>query len=133
MLPIYFFSITANALAGYILAFGKEEAEAGNTSFNINGETTRLIIGAFAFIFGLLKLLSPVEGSVPVAGDLIPALAGLCGGFILVFEFYRQRSTLDSPGAERTAAFIAKNKRIAGFFCLAAAALHIFFSGLLFL
>jgi len=133
MLPIYFFSITVNALAGYTLAFGKEEAEAGNTSFNFNGETTRLIIGVLSFVFGLLKLLSPVEGNVPVAGDLIPALAGLSGGFILVFEFYRHRSTLDSPGVERTAEFISKNRRVAGFFCLAAAVLHIFFSGLLFL
>jgi len=133
MLPIYFFSITANALAGYILAFGKEEAETENSSFNLNGETTRLLIGAFSFIFGLLKLLSPVEGNIPVAGDLIPALAGLCGGFILVFDFYRRRSTSDTPGVERTAEFITKNRRVAGFFCLVAAALHLFFSGLLFL
>jgi hypothetical protein len=133
MLPIYFFSITANALVGYILAFGKEEAEEGNTSFNFNGETTRLFIGALSFIFGLLKLLSPVEDSTPVVGDLIPALAGLSGGFILVFDFFRHRSTLDSPGVERTAEFAAKNRKVIGFFCLAAAVLHLFFYKLLFL
>jgi hypothetical protein len=133
MLPIYFLSIAVNALSGYILAFGKEEAEEGNISFNLNCETTRLFIGAFSVIFGLLKLLSPVEGNTPVVGDLIPALAGLCGGFILVFEFYRHRTTLASPGMERAAEFIANNRKIAGFFCLAAAVLHLFFFKLLFL
>ncbi|MDR2700918.1 MAG: hypothetical protein LBB72_00640 [Spirochaetaceae bacterium] len=133
MLPIYFFSIAVNALSGYILAFGKEEAEGGNISFNLNGETTRLFIGALSIIIGLLKLLSPVEGNTPVAGDLIPALAGISGGFILVFEFYRHRTTLDTSGVERIVEFIAKNRKIAGFFCMAAAVLHLFFFKLLFL
>jgi hypothetical protein len=133
MLPIYFLSIAANALTGYTLAFGKEEAEGGNISFSLDGETMRLLIGVVSVVLGFLKLLSPVEGNAPVVGDLIPALAGLCGGLILAFEFYRRRTTLESPGMEKIVEFIAKNRKIIGFFCLGAAVLHLFFFNLLFL
>jgi len=133
MLPIYFLSIALNALVGYILAFRKEEAEGGALSLNLDSETTRLLVGVVAAVTGLLKILSPVEGNVPVAGDLLPALAGLGGGFILAFEFYRRRNTVHSPVMEHIAGLIDKNRKLAGFVCLGAAALHLVFFPVLFL
>ena len=133
MLPVYFLSIALNALVGYILAFGKEEAEEGALSLNLDSETTRLLIGVLAAITGLLKILSPVAGDIPVVGDLVPALAGLGGGFILAIEFYRRRNTVHSSAMERIEEFTAKNRKLAGFVCLGAAAIHLIFFSVLFL
>jgi len=127
MLPVYFLSIALNALVGYILAFGKEEAEGEALSLNLDSETTRLLIGVLAAVTGFLKILSPVENNILVVGDLVPALAGLGGGFILAFEFYRRRKTVYSAAADRVENFIAKNRKIAGFVCLGAAAIHLIF------
>ena len=133
MPPIYFLSIALNALVGYILVFGKEEAEEGALSLNFDSETTRLLIGVLAAVTGLLKILSPVAGDVPVVGDLVPALTGLGGGFILAFEFYRRRNTVHSSAMERIAELIAKNRKLSGFVCLGAAVLHLIFYPVLFL
>ena len=135
MMPVYFLSILLNGLTGGILAFGKEEAEGGGFSFSLHNETLRLGIGALTFITGFLKILSPVNvgGNIPVAGDLVPALAGLAGGFILAFEFYRRRNTMDSPAVERIEGLIRKSRKSLGFFCIAAAALHWIFYSVLFL
>jgi len=133
MLPIYFLSIALNALVGYILVFGREEAESGTLSLNLDSETTRLLIGVLAAVMGLLKILSPVAGNIPVVGDLIPALAGLGGGFILAFEYFRRRNTVYSSGAERIEGLIAKNRKLAGFICLGAAVIHLIFFPVLFL
>ena len=135
MLPVYFLSILLNALAGYILAFEKEEAVNGSLSFSLNNETVRLVIGGLAFVTGILKILSPVAGNVPVVGDLFPALAGIAGGFILIFDFYRSR-TADSPLAdflERAASLAGKNRKPCGFICMGAAALHFIFYSVIFL
>ncbi|MDR0448763.1 MAG: hypothetical protein LBH07_08855 [Treponema sp.] len=135
MLPVYFLSIALNALCGYILAFGTEETDPESLALSLNNETTRLILGGLSFITGILKILSPVavEGNMPVVGDLFPALAGLTGGFILVFEFYRRRSgSLESlsenpRGIDRIGIFIKRFRKIFGFVSIAAAALHFIF------
>jgi hypothetical protein len=131
MLPVYFLSIFLNGLLGYLLAFGKDDAE--GWPFKFNAETLWLIIGGLSFITGILKILSPVTGNVPIVGDLIPALANLGGGFILIFEFYRRHSTIASMAADRLGELIEKNKRMTGFICLGAAALHFIFYSVLFL
>jgi len=133
MLPIYFLSIALNAVVGYILTFGKEEAEGEALSLNVDSETTRLLVGVLAAVTGLLKILSPVAGSVPVVGDLVPALTALGGGFILAFEYFRRRNTVHSLSAERIEGLIAKNRKLAGFVCLGAAAIHLIFYPVLFL
>jgi hypothetical protein len=139
MLPVYFLSITLNALAGFVLAFRQKETSAEPLSFNLDSLTTRLLIGALCALIGFLKFLSPVvlsEGKeqIPVLGDFIPALAGLCGGFILIFEFYSKRATISlSPKMELLAEYVDKYRKTTGFVCMAAAILHLPFYGILFL
>jgi hypothetical protein len=133
MLPVYFLSILLNALSGYLFAFSGDETEKTGLSFHLSNETVRLVIGILSLLTGLLKILSPVGGNVPVVGDLVPALANLAGGFILVFEFYRNRSTVDSMAAERIGEIIEKNRRLTGFVCMSAAVLHLIFFSVLFL
>jgi hypothetical protein len=133
MLQVYFLSILLNILCGYLFAFSGDETEMAGLSFHLDNETVRLVIGVLSLLTGILKILSPVEGNVPVVGDLVPALGNLAGGFILVFEFYRNRSTVDSLVAERIGEIIEKNRKLTGFVCLAAGVLHFIFYSVLFL
>ncbi|MDR1390381.1 MAG: hypothetical protein LBJ31_10460 [Treponema sp.] len=133
MLQFYLLSIVLNVFLGCILAFCDGETEQGAPAFTLNNETLRLVAGGFSIGVGILKLLSPVANSVPVVGDLFPALANLAGGFILVFEFYRNRSSLITGAVERLGDFLEKNRRFTGFFCLTAAGLHFIAHQVLFL
>ncbi|MDR2553430.1 MAG: hypothetical protein LBD31_09745 [Treponema sp.] len=133
MLPVYFLSVLLNVLLGFLLAFGKEDAGGDGFSLNLDNETLRFVLGGVSFITGILKILSPVTGNVPVAGDVVPALANLAGGFIFVFDFYRKRSTLDSPAAARLGELADKHRKLAGYVCLGAGALHWIFYPVLFL
>ncbi|MDR2210441.1 MAG: hypothetical protein LBO65_03105 [Spirochaetaceae bacterium] len=102
-------------------------------SLSLDNEAVRLGLGLVSVIVGILKVLSPVAGNVPVVGDLVPALANLLGGGILVFEFYRSHSTISSPAAERIGELVERNKRLAGFICIVVAVLHFIFYSILFL
>jgi hypothetical protein len=133
MLPFYLLSIVLNVFLGYVLAFCDETVEPGALALKFDNETLRLVTGGLSMGTGVLKLLSPVAGSVPVAGDLFPALANLAGGFILVFEFYRNRSSIITGAPERLGEFLEKKRKFAGFCCLAAAGLHFIFYPVLFL
>jgi hypothetical protein len=134
MLPFYLLTILFNAVSGYVLAFRSEEIrEEHGFSFSLDNEVFRFILGAASIFTGLLKILSPVAGNIPVVGDLVPALTNLLGGFILVFEYYRNRTTLRSEAAEKLGEIIEKNRKIAGFVSLGAAVLHFVFYSVLFL
>ena len=138
MLPVYFLSIALNLIAGYILAFRKEETSSDGLFFSLDNETIRVVIGIFAFITGILKILSPVTvpGNIFLLGDLFPALAGIAGGFLLALQFYRSRESAESDSLERIAALTAfadKNKKLIGIVCIVSAPVHLFFYPILFL
>ncbi|MDR3170243.1 MAG: hypothetical protein LBU17_01300 [Treponema sp.] len=118
MVQIYFMSILFNGVAAYILIRDP------GAFYN---DTNRLVIGVLTMVTGLLKLLSAVEGDVPVLGDMFPASAGLAAGFMLIFEYYRKKSTMDSETARKIEGFLNFNKKWIGFLVLGSAALHFLF------
>ncbi|MDR3146149.1 MAG: hypothetical protein LBU21_07715 [Treponema sp.] len=125
MIQFYFLSILLNAAAGFVLftnsgGAGALEAE---IRFSLQNETFRLILGILGAVTGLLKLLSPVEGDIPVVGDLIPAAAGLVTGFILLFDYYHGRSFFEE-GDSRMTQIITVNRKWIGFAAMVIAALH---------
>jgi hypothetical protein len=132
MMQFYFLSIFFNALTGYVLVMGNRQEEAG-LGFSINNETFRLVLGILTMATGLLKLLSAVQGDIPVVGDLLPALVGLAAGSILIFGFYRERSSVKSEAIEKIEGFLTKNEKIIGFAALGAAVLHFMFPSVLLL
>jgi hypothetical protein len=134
MVQFYFLSILLNGLTGYILGFGRDDPEAAietSIRFSLNNNTFRLVLGILITITGLLKLLSPID--IPVIGDLLPALLGLAAGFILLFEYYREQSTVDSEKMARFEESIGRYKKWIGFALLVSAALHFLFPRALFL
>ena len=135
MLQFYFLSIVLNALAGYILITkDSDDVLKFKGGFSLKDETFRLVVGILSALTGLLKILSVVEGDVPVVGDLVPALTGIFSGFILIFEYYRSRTSLRvSEQAEKVDRLLVANKKIIGVAALVAAALHFLFPKVLLL
>ena len=137
-MQFYFLSIVCNGLSGYILTQDQDTREtfdypdAGPVS-PLQNETFRLILGALAAAVGLLKLLSPVRGDLLIIGDLIPALLGFAAGFILLFDYYRDRSSLNTEQSDGFAQILAGKRKWIGYTALIAAALHFLFPQALFL
>jgi hypothetical protein len=134
MIQFYFLSIFFNVLVGYILITGEE----GNSfeirpGFSLKDETVRLVIGILGMATGILKLLSSVEGDLPVLGDIIPAVVGFGAGFVLVFEYYRGHASLDDEKGESINQALIRNKKIIGIAAMAVAALHFLFPTVLLL
>ena len=137
MLQFYFLSVLLNAITGFVLLFvDKDDPDViseGKVPAIMQDETFRLVLGILTCITGFFKLLTAVRGDVPVIGDLLPALAGLAGGFTLLYEFYKTRSTLDEESLPSVVQKIVAGKRYIGISCLFAAVLHFLFPTLLFL
>jgi uncharacterized membrane protein len=75
------------------------------------------------------------SSSIYFLGDLLPALAGLAAGFILMFSFYRERSAIVDTEEKINSlgdAFL-QYKKAAGIVILAISLLHFFFPTALFL
>jgi hypothetical protein len=137
MVQIYFLSILCNGLIGLLLIFGEfgENTTIDDSMNNsIFGGGFRLVIGIVAAVIGILKLLSPY-GGMYILGDLIPALAGICSGFVLIFAFYREHSVkVETEGnLDRIGEFFLRNKKVSGIALLVIAALHFFIPQALFL
>jgi uncharacterized membrane-anchored protein len=136
MIQFYFLSIVLNAASGYILAFSTDNDDIdveSKVGILLHKESFRLILGVLTILTGLLKILSAVEGDVPVIGDLIPALVGFLAGFILIFEYYRSRSALDPEHTEKIEQLLISNKKWVGFLAIASAILHFLFPTVLLL
>jgi hypothetical protein len=130
MIQFYFLSILLNAAGGFVLFTNGREgggsAIEAEIRFSLQNETFRLVLGIFSAITGLLKLLSPVQGDIPVIGDLIPAVAGLVTGFILLFDYYHGRSFFEE-GDSKMQGIITVNRKWIGFASMVIAGLHFIF------
>lgn len=137
MLQFYFLSILLNAITGFVLFFsdtaGTESSSECKLPSFVYDETFRLILGVLVSVTGFFKLLTAVRGDIPVIGDLFPALVGLAGGFTLLYEFYKTRSTIEDDTIHPFLQKIVNSKRYVGVACFVAAAFHFLFPTILFL
>ncbi|MCL2374085.1 MAG: hypothetical protein FWC65_02430 [Treponema sp.] len=136
MLQFYFLSIAMNALAGYILLKGDDDdgLVVFKGGFSFKNDTFRLVVGIVAALTGLMKILSVIEGDVPVIGDLFPAMAGLLAGFLLIFEYYRTRASAEAvDGVDKIDRLLVANKKVIGGAAIVAAVLHFLFPTVLLL
>jgi uncharacterized membrane-anchored protein len=136
MIQFYFLSVLFNAAAGYVLVMDEKTQDGGVTTgpyFFLDNDTIRLILGILTLISGLLKLLSAIQGDIPVIGDLLPAIMGLIAGFILIYEYYHTKTELELKNSEILDRILLKNKKWVGFVAVASAILHFLFPSVLFL
>ena len=132
-LPIYFLSIVLNGLVGFLFIFGDSQENGSskvNAKFSFGSDGFRLLLGILAMVVGILKLLLPVK--VFFLGDLLPALAGIVAGFVIIYGFYRERasSTADNGSFRETLLY---HKKVVGIGLLVVAVLHFLFYRALFL
>jgi hypothetical protein len=128
-----------NGVTGFLFIFGdfgENDSVEKSMKFSFFGSGFRLILGILAAFTGVMKLFLPMHG-IPILGDLLPALAGIGGSFMLLFGFYREHKTaydndqdnnLDSIGD-----IFIRYRKVAGFALVAIAVLHFVFPGALFL
>jgi hypothetical protein len=119
------------------MLISREESDTNTRRNTINQvlehDTLRLILGVLSIITGLFKLLSAVQGDVPIIGDLLPALSGFAGGFLLVLAYYRSHTglsearSLEITPLERIGEKLVTHKRQIGFLALGTAVLHFLF------
>jgi len=138
MIQLYFLSIVLNGLTGLLLVFGDAiEGDSTSNGFKLflSSWGLRLVLGILAAITGILKLLSPIMNKIPILGDILPALAGLAAGFVLIFGFYRENSTRnDTEGTlDRIGDAFLHYKKAVGITLLVVAVLHFLFPTALFL
>ena len=131
MTQLYFLSILCNSLCGYLLFSGKE----GDNTQKIeifNNPTFQLSLGIISIVTGVLKLLSPAK--FLIVGDLFPAVAGVVGGFLMIFGIKGRTSSSSVPGSlEVISANLMRVKKPIGLGLIAIAILHFLFPELLFL
>ena len=132
MLPFYYLSVTTNLMMGAILVLSAKNKEEFNIRYPFLGEPTfLLVLLIFSGISAVFKLLSPIAGTAPLVGDIIPALSGFLG-CIVFFDRWLKASenqmTLP-PFFTRILNF----EQPLGFFCLFAGITHLLFSQVLFL
>lgn len=135
MLQFYFLSILFNTVTGLVLlvADGEDKVSEGKLPVFVFDETFRLVLGILTAVTGFFKLLTAVRGDIPVIGDLLPAIAGLAGGFALLYEFYKNRSTVEDIQLPPVVQRIVEGRRYVGIVSLVAAACHFLFPTVIFL
>jgi hypothetical protein len=139
MLQFYLLSVLANALAGYTLFFGSSgDVMDFRCGFSVKSETFRFVVGILSAFTGLFKLLSSVQGDLPIIGDIVPAAVGFLCGFILIFEHYSNSSAgtdLDKEpeSGKKDSGFLVANKKLIGAAAMIAAVLHFLFPTVLLL
>ena len=129
MIQLYFLSIVCNSLCGYIL-FSGNESENSLKIEALNNPTFQLVLGIISIVTGVLKLLSPTR--FIILGDLFPAIAGVIGGFMMIFGISRKDSS--SQGSlEVISTGLLNFRKPIGLGLLGAALLHFLFPNWLFL
>ena len=127
MMQFYFLSVITNLLIGFMLGFEKKAEEIKY----LTEKNVRLAIGITAVVTGIVKLF--IVSSVPVFGDFIPFVAGVAGGFTLILEYYMNKESVTMKEDSIFNKIFIVNKKIIGYVCLAAGALHFLFPKILFL
>jgi hypothetical protein len=134
MLQFYFLSVLLNVITGLILVFtptlSKSEPKT-QPFFETNH--FRLVLGILATFTGVMKLLSVVQYDIPVVGDLLPALAGVLGGFCMLFEYYTCTTSLDVKVNTFFETIFIRGRKYVGIFCIFVGTMHFIFPRVLFL
>ncbi len=137
MLQFYFLSIMLNLVTGLILVFKSPEKADGEADHQpeevYETPTFSLVLGILTFGTGFFKILTVIRGDIPVIGDLFPALAGLAGGFCLLYQYYRNKTAPEFRHHGAFEAIFVDGSKYIGIAVLLAALLHFLFPTVLFL
>ncbi|MCL2293684.1 MAG: hypothetical protein FWC36_02300 [Spirochaetes bacterium] len=136
MVQFYVLSILVNLLGGFLLAgdvISKRFSSSGFYQKITKSEVYMMIFAIIAAIAGIFKIISVLEGNIPIIGDLLPALAS----FTLAIHFFCKYLLEKKGMLEGTLGtidlFIENYKTLIGIACIIIAILHFLFPSALFL
>ena len=126
MIQIYALSVFANILTGLLVASDPGEGRGffGQLRKLAEDNGLKLFLGIAALVIALFKLLSPIEGDIPVVGDLLPAIGGLATGAILLFDSLRGSSRLRNETVVRLESGLNAYRNYVGLGAAAVGVLH---------
>jgi hypothetical protein len=133
----YLLSIIANVIAGLTLSsdyLGERVSFFAGFKRLRENRSTEITLGLVTAIIGIFKLIikSPGEG-VPVVGDLLPALAGIALGLILLGEAFRKKVEATSESIEKASRTVLTYRVPVGIAGAVIALLHFFIPSVLIL
>ena len=133
MAQFYLLSVLTNCIAGFALAsdfLGDKIAFLAPWKDIRSQKNVIILIGAATAIVGFVKLfvLSPNE-TVPLAGDLLPALVGLLLGGILLYEGLKARIEGKAEKLEKVTTAVLTYRVPIGIVGVAAGFLHFLLPG----
>jgi len=128
---LYLLTVLSTVLTGVVLATDflakKYESFANDMNFTRNAGF-RLILGIVAFLVGFVNLFKTYEIDIAVIGDLLPSLAGMLGGILLLSDYvssHKSKSSSESGGlAEKVERFSAPYLTIVGVSSMIIGILH---------
>ncbi|MDR0551898.1 MAG: hypothetical protein LBG72_07760 [Spirochaetaceae bacterium] len=133
MLQVYFLSVICPAVSGFLLYKDADDTLNFEPAFGFAGKenSLRFVFGIVCAVTGVLTLLSPVEGDIPLIGDIVPAASSLAGGLIFLEEHFHQKD--ESAARSFFFEILQSKKRAIGIISMIAAAVHFLLPKALFL
>ncbi len=137
MVQFYFLAVCLNVIGGLILSaqYFSEKLPFLTTMRNtiIEKQANRVVFILLTAFTGIFKILSVMQGDVPVVGDLFPALSLLLIALTFTVEFFADKSSVEGTLISRFDNILVKNSQILGAGAVIIGALHFIFPGVLFL
>ena len=131
MAQFYLLSVFVNIIAGLTLAgdyLGQKFAFLASFKNLRGNRTAMIVIGIISAGVGVITFFVRAPGdTVPVVGDLLPSIAGIAQGVILLVESFRQQVADRGPQAERLSKALITYRVPAGIAGAAIGFLHFLF------
>ena len=131
MSQLYLLSIVSTVLTGFVLSgdyLGERVPALATFRAWLENRGAAIVLGLATAAIGFLKLIVRAPGdTVPVAGDLLPAIAGLAVGVALFFEALLRKPATPERPVERYAKAVLSYRIPLGILGVAAALLHFLF------
>jgi hypothetical protein len=131
MSQLYLLSIVSTVLTGFVLSgdyLGARVPALATFRAWLENRGAAIVLGLATAAIGFLKLIVRAPGdTVPVAGDLLPAIAGLAVGAALFFEALLRKPATPERPVERYAKAVLTYRIPLGILGVAAALLHFLF------
>ncbi|HUX36532.1 MAG TPA: hypothetical protein VMV44_01400 [Rectinemataceae bacterium] len=155
MIQFYFLAVALNIACGFALLLPERPHPRQllrHLDFVLSDGKIRTALGILGLVTGLLTIISPIQGDVPIIGDLVPALTSALAGLVLLLELQPvHRDEATTPRSEVPGASVAQETpespasknglrvllvgsgRIIGLLAILAGLIHFFFPLELFL
>jgi hypothetical protein len=132
MEQIYFLAIIGNTIGGLILV-AEHLSEKISALKIIDGFFknigVRIVLAFIIILIAMIKMVWPFYG-IPFIGDFFPMASGLVVGFVLIYDFMRNKSDVHTATLDSLDRIFLKNKFFIGIGALVSAFLHFLIPGI---